>query len=401
MAHARARPYRGLYAYAWDVAEHAPEAFASDLQRLSLDTLCLAAAYHAGKFTRPHARGQRVYFPEDGTVYFAARPERYGAIKPQRAGIVDEAGDLFAACTARSDLAVTAWTVLFHNTRLGLAHPDCTVKNALGNPYRYSLCPANPQVADYAVALCADIADRYAVRGLVLETPGWLPYRHGYHHEFALIADNPWLDTMLGLCFCEHCVAGATGAGIDAAALRTRIAGRIDAYLRAAEDTPPSIGARWVESDLVADAELAAFLRWRCGVVTALVARIRETIRRDAELFVIPSVQRPSAAAWIEGADLPALARAADGLEICFYGPDTAGVVADFGEVRRRIGDDATLRAVLRPGPPDAADEAGFRHRVARLAAAGADGFGFYNYGHVRAANLEWVGRALHEAGKG
>lgn len=393
----KTRPYRSLYAYAWDVAEQAPDAFAAELRRLSLDTLNLAAAYHAGKFIRPHGTGRRVYFPEDGTAYFAARPERYGAIKPQRASIVDEAGDLFAAYTPRSDIAVNAWTVVLHNTRLGLAHPGVTVRNAFGDPYHYSLCPANPDVAEYAVALCADIADRYAVRGLTLETVGWMPYRHGYHHEFALLGENPWLDTMLGLCFCEHCVVGASRAGIDATGLRARIAGRVDAYLRATADTPAAIGQRWVESDLVADSELTAFLRWRCGVVTTLVARIREAVRRDAELFVIASVQRPLAAAWIEGADLHALARAADGLEICFYGEGTDGVHADFGEVRRRVGDDRPIRAVLRPGPPDATDEAGFTSRVAGLANGGADGFGFYNYGHVRAANLEWIGRALGE----
>jgi hypothetical protein len=391
----RPRDYRGLYAYAWDVADHTPDAFAAELGRLSLDTLCLAASYHAGKFIRPHGRGPRVVFPEDGTVYFAARPERYGAIKPQRASIVDAAGDLFATYAARSDIAVTAWTVVLHNTRLGLAHPSCTARNCFGDAYRYSLCPANPEIRDYATALCADIADRYPVRGLVLETVGWMAYRHGYHHEFALIADNPWLDTMLGLCFCEHCTAGATQAGIDANGLRARVAARIDAYLADARDAPPAIATRWVERDLVADAELSAFLRWRCTVVTSLVARIRETIRSDAELFVIPSVQRPAAVGWIEGADLAALARAADGLEICFYYADGPSAVADLADIRRLVGADTRLRAVLRPAPPDAADEAGFARTLSSLASAGVDGFGFYNYGHVRAANLEWIGRAL------
>jgi hypothetical protein len=391
----RENSYRGLYAYAWDLADHAPEAFAAELRRLSLDTLCLAASYHAGKFIRPHGKGPRVVFPEDGTVYFAARPERYGTIKPLRASIVDQAGDLFATYAARTDIALTAWTVVLHNTRAGLAHPSCTARNCFGDPYRYSLCPANPEVRDYATALCADIADRYPVRGLVLETVGWMPYRHGYHHEFALIGENPWLDTMLGLCFCEHCVAGATRAGIDAAGLRARVATRIDAYLTAAQEAPPTIAARWVERDLVADAELAAFLRWRCTVVTSLVARIREAVRHDAELFVIPSVQRPAAACWIEGADLATLARAADGLEICFYYADAPSAVADLADIRRRVGTDARIRAVLRPGPPDASDEAGFTRTLTSLASAGVDGFGFYNYGHVRAANLEWIGRAL------
>ena len=207
--------YHGLYAYPWDVAEQAPDAFVAELGGVGIDTLCLATAYHAGKFLRPHGASGHVYFPEDGTVHCHIRPERYGRIQPRESGVVAQ-GDPFGGYAGRGDIGVTAWTVLMHNSRLGAAYPDAVVRNAFGDSYVHSLCPANPEVQDYAVALCADIADRYPVRGLVLEAPGWMPYRHGYHHEFALVGDNPWLDAHLGLCFCDHCVAGASRAGIDA-----------------------------------------------------------------------------------------------------------------------------------------------------------------------------------------
>ena len=386
-------PYHGLYAYVWDVAPEDPDRLVADLHGWAIDTLCLAASYHAGKFIRPHATGARVVFPEDGTVHCATRPERYGVIKPRPSSAVGD--DVFGRYANRSDIGVAAWTVLLHNTPLGAAHPDCVARNAFGDPYWYSLCPAHPDVQDYAVALCADIADRYPVRGLVLETPGWLPYAHGYHHEFALIGANPWLEATLGLCFCPHCVAGATAAGIDAAIVQRRIAGRIDGYLRAPLDMPADIGQSWIQADLVADPDLAAFVRWRQSVVTGLVQRIRAAVRPEAELFVIPSVRRPSAAAWLEGSDLAALAQAADGLEICFYEPAWQRAAADFAEVRRRLGADRPIRCVLRPAPPDAEEEGGFARTMAALDQAGAAGFGFYNYGHVRRANLDWVGRAV------
>lgn len=387
--------YRGLYAYAWDVAEEPEDAFVADLRRLSIDTLCLAASYHAGKFIRPHGHSGHVYFPDDGKAHCRIRPERYGRIKPEQSRVVAEADDPFGRYAARKDIAVTAWTVLLHNSFLGMKHPDAVVRNAFGDPYWYSLCPANPDVRAYAVALCADIADRYPVRGLALETPGFLPYRHGYHHEFALIGANPWLETQLGLCFCDHCRAGATAAGIDADGLQQRVAGRIRSYLAAELDTPPEIGRAWLEADLVMDAELGAFLRWRCDIVTSLVRDIRAAVRADAELFVIPSVQRPSAAAWSEGSDLKALAQAADGLELCLYEPGWKEAVSDLGEVRRRIGDDAKLRCILRPAPPDFSEEGAFARTVASLHGAGMRGFAFYNYGHFRRANLEWIGRAF------
>lgn len=386
--------YRGLYSYVWDVMEPDPDAFVADLQRLSIDTLCLAASYHAGKFIRPHGADSHVYFPEDGTVHCAVRPDRYGLLKPLESSFV-AAGDPFGTYATRSDIGVTAWTVLLHNSRLGMLHPGTVARNAFGDPYYYSLCPSNPDARAYAVALCVDIADRYPVRGLALETPGWLPYRHGYHHEFALLADNPWLDFNLGLCFCPHCLAGASAAGLDAKGLQARIADRVRRYLAAPLDTPAEIGRSWLEADLVLDPDLGAFLRWRTSVVTSLVGEIRAAVRADAELFVIPSVQQPSAAAWSEGSDWRALADAADGLELCLYQKGWQAASSDLGEVRRRVGDAARLRCILRPGPPDYTDEGSFAATVAALRDAGMSDFAFYNYGHVRRSNLEWIGRAF------
>ena len=388
--------YHGLYAYPWDVAEQPFDGFVAELGDSGIDTLCLATAYHAGKFLRPHGAQGHVFFPEDGTVHCHVRPTRYGRIQPQESSVVAD-GDPFGRFAAGTDIAVTAWTVLLHNTRLGLAYPDAVVRNAFGDPYRYSLCPANPDVHDYAVALCADIADRYPVRGLSLETPGWMAYRHGYHHEFALVGANPWLDTHLGLCFCDHCRRGAAHAGVDAEALCARVATRVRQYLAAPQDTPPDAGRHWLDADLVSDPELTAFLRWRCGVVTALVRDIRSAVRADAEIYVIPSTQHPTAMSWIEGSDLAALARAADGLELCIYQRELDAAIADFAEVKARVGD-VSLRCVLRPGPPDAPDEASFARKVLAMSQAGAAGLAFYNFGHLRRSHLGWIGRSLRAA---
>ncbi len=388
--------YRGLYAYPWDLAEQDPGGFTEELHRSGIDTLCLASSYHAGKFLRPHGASGHVYFPEDGTVHCRIRPERYGRVKPCESSVV-AAGDPFGVYASRKDIAVTSWTVLLHNSRLGTVYPDIAVRNAFGDSYPYSLCPCHPDVQTYAVALCVDIADRYPVRGLVLETPGWMAYRHGYHHEVALLGANPWLETHLALCFCNHCLSGAARAGIGAPALRARVAEKMRAYLAAPFDTPTEMGRQWLAADLVTDPELTAFLRWRCEIVTGLVRRIRSEVRADAELFVIPSTQRPTAPSWLEGSDLCALSQAADGLELCLYEPGWDFAVADLLEVRRRVGL-RRLRAIIRPGPPDAPNEANFARKVAEIASAGVDGLAFYNFGHFRRSSLGWIGRSLHAA---
>jgi hypothetical protein len=62
--------YRAIYTYPWDLADEGVDAVVRDVERLGLDTITIAGSYHAGKFLRPHGRGSRVMFPEDGTVYF-------------------------------------------------------------------------------------------------------------------------------------------------------------------------------------------------------------------------------------------------------------------------------------------------------------------------------------------
>ena len=74
--------YKAIYAYAWDLAEVGVASAAARFRALGLDTVTIAGSYHAGKFLRPHGRTGKVYFPEDGTVYFRPTEQLYGAIKP-------------------------------------------------------------------------------------------------------------------------------------------------------------------------------------------------------------------------------------------------------------------------------------------------------------------------------
>ncbi len=386
--------YRAVYVYAWDVAEVGPAQFADEMAAAGINTVSFACSYHAGKFLRPKGRAGKVYFPEDGTVYFWPRPERYGRVQPQTNSLTAER-DVLAELGALPNVDINGWTVLLHNTRLGEAYPECTVRNAFGDALVYSLCPANPEVREYAVALCADVTEAYAVTGVSLETPGFLPFAHGFHHEFGLTRQNKWLDALLGLCFCPSCCDGMREKGIDAAAVRRDVTRKVEGYLAGDTDAPDDMAMAWLLADAVTDPEFAAYLRWRCDVVTSLVAEIRAAVRADATVAIIPSVDRPSAGSWYEGSDLPALAEAAGVLEVPFYEPDLGRLRADVFDVQRRVGDAGALRGILRPGHPDLRDRSQVEGAVRILTDAGIDEIGFYNYGHLRAASLEWMAGAL------
>lgn len=386
--------YRAIYTYAWDLAEAGVAEAVAGFRQLGLDTVTMAGSYHAGKFLRPHGKTGKIYFPEDGTVYFKSDPRRYGAIKPV-ANSMFASRDVLRELTAQKNTATNVWLVLLHNTLLGTAHPEAVAANAFGDRYIYSLCPSAPAARAYAVGLARDVTESYDVTGLSLETPGFMPYVHGFHHEFALNQPNRWLDCQLGLCFCGHCLAGATAAGIDAAGLQRRVADDISDYLASDVDFPSDMAEAFWLADTRSDGELRAFLDWRCTVVTSLVAEIRNVVRKDASVAVIPSVARPTGGAWYEGSDLAALAEAAGIIEACFYEPGAARVKADLFDVKRRLRGKGDLRGIMRPAYPDFASKAEFLAAVSALIDGGVTGLAFYNWGHLRKANLAWIADAM------
>jgi hypothetical protein len=386
--------YKAIYTYAWDLAETGVSSAADEFRGLGLDTVTIAGSYHAGKFMRPHGKTGKVYFPEDGTVYFNADTSRYGAIKPLANSLLGER-DILRELTDKSGMAVNVWLVLLHNTALGMAHPDAVVRNAFGDPYFYNLCPSAPEARAYAIGLAKDVTESYQVGGISLEAPGFTPYAHGYHHEFALMKSNPWLENQLGLCFCEHCVGGAEKAGIDARRFKAQVAGDISAYLDSDIDYPADMAEAFWRADIAADGDLRRYLDFRNGVVTSLVEDIRAAVRPDVDVAVIPSVARPTGGAWYEGSDLGALARSPGIIEACFYEPSAMRVKSDMFDIRRRMKGHGKLRGILRPSHPDLATKGEFLEAIQALRHGGVEELAFYNWGHLRRNNLAWIGEAL------
>ena len=386
--------YRAIYAYPWNLADESVPIVVDEVRALGIDTITVAGSYHAGKFLQPHGRQGKVYFPDDGTVYFRADPSRYGAIKPILSGLVHER-DVLSELAGNHQVAANAWMVLLHNSRLGALHPLSTVRNAFGDPYVYSLCPSAPDAREYAIALCKDVADNYALSGISIETPGFLPYAHGYHHEFAMVPANTWLHARLGLCFCQHCVERAEAMGVDARGLQACVRTEIDGYLSGDIDFPDDMAEAFWLSDVATNGALTRFLNWRSTVVTSLVQEIRANVRADVSLAVIPSVARPTGGAWYEGSDLHALAAAAGIIEACFYEPNVARVRADIYDTKRRVNGAGVIRGIIRPGFPDFVSRTAVVEAARALRDAGISQIAFYNYGHLRLSNINWIADAL------
>ena len=66
--------YKAIYAYPWDLQEIGVNEAVRQFRSVGLDTVTVTGSYHAGKFLRPHGKSGKVYFPEDGTIYFKSDP---------------------------------------------------------------------------------------------------------------------------------------------------------------------------------------------------------------------------------------------------------------------------------------------------------------------------------------
>ena len=388
-------PLRSIYTYAWDLAEHGLDNSFAEFRGLGLNSVTIAGSYHAGKFLRPRSASP-VFFPEDGTIYFRHEPVRYGKIVPISNSMV--AGrDILGDAVRNAELGVNVWLVLLHNTPLGSRNLDDCVANAFGDKYIYNLCPSSPHARKFARSLAADVTDNYPVSGITVESPGFAPFFHGFHHEFNLVQSNRWLENLLGLCFCQNCKNGAADIGIDAEGLQSRIRTWIGEYLAGDVDYPDDMAESFWLADVATDRELSAFLNWRCDVVTSLVGEVRSAVASHVTVAIIPSVGRPTANAWFEGSNLADLRRAAGVLEICLYEPTWSRAAADFADVRRRLGGSRGLRCVIRPSWPDLSSASEVRAAVSSFAAHGADGISFYNWGFLRRHNLRHVFEALRD----
>ncbi|MGI3900659.1 MAG: hypothetical protein ACRYGP_32990 [Janthinobacterium lividum] len=383
-----------MWTYPWDVQDLTAERVEAELRTAGIDTISLASAYHAGRFLQPRSLRRKSYYPEDGTIYFEPTPARWAdsRIRPRVAALTREA-DVLRDLVRRRDeggLRVSAWTVCLHNTRLGLLHPEAVTRNAFGDANIFSLCPSHPDARAYVRTLVADLSATYRPDTIELESPSFMGYAHGFHHEkdgVGLLAED---DFLLSLCFCPACLARAAAAGVDGEAARSTVRRWIAEACDRAVPEPrwPDFPASGLDV-LRSHPEVEAYARWRFEPVTSLLQELRGEAHPATRLVLIAGDN-----AWLEGADLGAASRALDGVILCAYdrSPDEVEVLLTRG--RAEIGADKALGAGFRLFYPEMTAPVDVVDRVAAAGRGGADGAHFYNYGLVPQARLDWVAAA-------
>lgn len=390
---------RSIWTYPWDIQDVGLPTFLDDVTgRSGLDMVSLATSYHAGRFLQPRSPCRKAYFPEDGTVYY--RPARGlwndAPIAPLVSRNVEEGGDMLAALVEareRGGPAVSAWTVCLHNTRIGMLHPGEVTRTAFDDPNYYALCPSSPAARRYVTTLVRDVTTGYKPDRLELESPNFLGFAHGYHHEKDGVGLLPEDDFLLSLCFCRHCVARAKLAGVDVEAARPIVMHMIaEACERAVPEAQvEGFPARGIDAFQRWPA-LHDLLRWRSEPVTSLLAEIADATDPATRLVLIDLAD-----AWLGGIELSEAARLLDGLMLCAYDMSPQQVEELAVRGREAVGKDGFLGVGYRLFFPEMKSAADLSARVSAACAGGADGLNFYNYGLVPAARLDWIGSAVRE----
>jgi hypothetical protein len=383
------------------------------LGRYGCDTLTVAAAYHRARDVTPHGPA-RVTLRQDGT-HFPPPADLFGGLRlrpPVQPGAEREPLRELRRRTAERGAALHGWTVFLHSTTLGLAHPDVTQENCFGDHAAPAdLCPSNPDVRAYAVALARSVA-RQGVDAVVSESLHFGSFGHGYHHERSFVPLGPVEEFLLGLCFCSYCVRRADSAGVDCAAARAEATRTVGRLLDGADPLPGAL----VSGELadVAGESVAAYVRTRCDTVTSLAAAVADAVADEGSRLVfldltgavkgyadgLPTGPLAAEEAWRVGVDPAAVGAVVPGYAVLAYARDPARVAADTAAYRAALPDTCTLRTVLRPGAPDTASADALAEKTAEATGPGrADAVDFYHYGLLPYPVLDRIPTALEARG--
>ena len=280
-------------------------------------------------------------------------------------------------------------------------------RNAFGDPVQTDLCASNPAVRAYARALARDVASR-GVRSVVAEAVQFFPLDHGNHHERYFLPLGPRTKLLMGLCFCDPCIAAARLEGVDGNSLRRWAQSEIERVFDHDVDDPPRELTN-AEAAELAGGDVGAYLRMRERIVTTLVAELRSIV---AEAGVRLTFLDPSGAikgyatglptggssptiAWTLGVDLAGLATAADDIMILGYAADPTWVSSDIDAYRAILGADAKIVVALRPTAPDSTTVENLRSKVDIAIQAEVSRLDFYHYGLMRMDALDRIRSAL------
>jgi len=381
-----------LFCYPWDFRDEGIDAVIGRARDLGVTHLAVATSYHAGFFFHPHNPKQRVHLLDDGVVYFHPNEACYadGPIRPVVAAMSREQDwiRVIADAADGAGLKLMAWTVLLHNTRLGLMHPEATIQNVFGDSHPHALSPAHPASVALAKGLVRDLATHHPFEAILLEASNYRNRAHGgtwvtgHHHERMGIHFRPVERALLDLSFNPADMDQATAAGVDVAALRVAVRDHLEQYMAAAPDVPAAL-AETVEQFTDRYPALADYDAHFCRTEAALLGQLRE-VAKEHRVDLVGSAD-------------PAIDVVMKGV----YGEPLPSIATITDEARAALLPSQRLMITLRLGfygpgmGTPIVTESQMVEATRTAAAHGADMVAFYNYAEAPRRCVDWIKPAL------
>lgn len=377
-----------MWAYLWDIVDEGYDTPLQLMKQNGLTHVSLASAYHAGRFLLPHNPRRKVYFLEDGTVYYEPTASLYGTVKPLVNSYV-KAGHHFGSvrhAAEQEGLGINAWVVCCHNTPLGMAYPSIVGINAFGDPMLHNLCPSSNDLRRYLRGVVSDLASQGAQR-IELEALQFQGYAHGFHHEREGVALTPAHRFLLGLCFCPSCFERSRPS-VDLVPIQRYVRRTLEDYFA----DPPSAAALSVLADLPQDLFIP-IMAWRKNVVVSLAEDLQDAVsKHGTELR--PLVSFDPVARDMVGMDVARVVAVTGGVLMPGYVKDASALRMALGAVREAAGDRQVIVG-FQVGLPESGGKDDFLSRMEVAREMGVRDFNFYNYGFIPLENLEWIKKSV------
>lgn len=388
-----------IWIYPWDLLDEGIESTLVRISDAGIQGISVAVAYHTVRALCPHNPKRAVYHGEGGVVYFRPNPAHFmeTPIKPVESNLLSDgdALDEILRGAGRVGVRVHAWTVLHHNTRLGMAHPECTIENAFGDRYPFGLCPANPQVREYTLGIVRSLVERDSLDTIELESLGYMGIDHSGHHAKAGLELDALRRFLLSICFCPWCTTRMESQGVDVKGVRVLVMCDLRGFF-AGHFQPCGEDVQGALEAVLGRGNSSGILAARDEVVLTLMEELFWLIRKPQTLSIM-----------VNGNPLSTGAAAAVTLSQAREWCDRFLVQA-FHREAAKIGEMVTDVTVRRGSTPVAAglqavhpfvqSASELSERAQAAARSGAESLQFYHYGLMPLENLGWIANALASA---
>lgn len=382
-------PSASTYAYPWDVFDIGVEDAFAELQDAGVVALDLATAYHPIATFSPRAGARRMLYQEQGAVFFPARTERYGRIKPSVWPDAElmTAWPKAAETAQRYGIALRGWTIGMFQPWIAHHYPDCARVMATGAVVPAGACPGSPDVQEYIATLVTDAASQFDLSGIRLEKISFPGYDYGWVRPRVLLNLGAWTKWLLSVCFCPSCTRQGEEAGVAVGALRQRIVTEVQADFDGVSGSQDR-AARHQEW-LADDADYAEYIRLRDASVVKLLATVASSLSGTGRHVPLGVYYDP---------DEVDFAKCAEHIDAITMGYFTS---AEDAKKNRQLADAENLQLdyLLYISDTRTPDSAEINEKVQAFAGLPVDEIGIYNFGLLRKSYIPALADKIRKAG--